>query len=270
MRTLQHFFSRFAFLHARRHLSMTGLLLLTLWLTGCASTANPDPLESLNRKTFALNEYVDGAVVAPVARAYVKAVPSAVRTGVGNVFSNTKDLWSALNLGLQGRPADGASDVLRFGTNTVFGLLGIFDVATKVGLKKHDEDFGQTLGVWGVGPGAYVVLPLFGPSSLRDAAGSTLDSMGTVSLSGSDVALRNTLTALELTDGRAGLLPVTDMVDKVALDKYLFVRDAYLQRRKSLVGDHRSTDPAEQVDSSPPDPAATSEIPSAPAGPSSF
>lgn len=242
-----------------RHACSAAGLLFTLWLAGCASTTNPDPLESLNRKTFALNEYVDGAVVAPVARAYARAVPAPVRTGVGNVFSNTKDLWSAVNLGLQGRPVDGASDVLRFGANTVFGLLGVFDVATKVGLKKHDEDFGQTLGVWGVSPGAYVVLPLLGPSSLRDAAGFTLDSVGTVPLGGSDVALRNTLTALELTDGRANLLPVTDMADKVALDKYLFVRDAYLQRRKSLVGEHRQPGPAEHAGAGSQGPDGTDE-----------
>ncbi len=206
-----------------------------LLLAGCATVHNPDPLESLNRKTFALNEHVDRAVLAPVARTYARVVPAPVRTGVGNVFSNTKDLWSAVNLGLQGRPVEGASDVLRFGTNTVLGVLGIFDVASKFGLEKHGEDFGQTLGVWGVGSGAYLVLPLLGPSSLREAASFPIDSLGTVSLSGSDVALGNTLTALKLTDGRATLLPVTDMVDQVALDKYSFVRDAWLQRRQNLV-----------------------------------
>jgi phospholipid-binding lipoprotein MlaA len=214
-----------------------------LLLAGCATVHNPDPLESLNRKTFALNESVDKAVLAPVARTYRRVVPAPVRTGVGNVFSNTKDLWSAINLGLQGRPAEGASDALRFGTNTVFGVLGIFDVATRVGLEKHGEDFGQTLGVWGVGPGAYLVLPLLGPSSLREAASFPLDALGTVSLSGSDVALGNSLMALELTDGRATLLPVTDMVDRVALDKYSFVRDAWLQRRQHLVNNNK---PAER------------------------
>jgi len=183
-------------------------LIATLVLTaGCATVQNPDPLESLNRKTFALNERVDSAVLAPVARAYTRVVPAPVRTGVGNVFSNTKDLWSAVNLGLQGRPLDGASDALRFGTNTVFGLLGVFDVATKVGLEKHGEDFGQTLGVWGVGPGAYLVLPLFEPSSLRETASFPLDAMGTVALHGSDVGLGNALTALKLADGRAKALP---------------------------------------------------------------
>ena len=211
-----------------------------LLLAGCATVHNPDPLESLNRKTFALNESVDRAVLAPVARTYARVVPAPVRTGVGNVFSNTKDLWSAVNLGLQGRPLDGASDALRFGTNTVFGVLGIFDVASKFGLEKHGEDFGQTLGVWGVGPGAYLVLPLLGPSSLREAASFPMDVMGTVSLSGSDVALGNSLLALELADGRATLLPVTDMVDQVALDKYSFIRDAWLQRRKTLVDNNQS------------------------------
>lgn len=214
----------------------------TLLLAGCATVHNPDPLESLNRKTFAFNEGVDRAVLAPVARTYARVVPAPVRTGVGNVFANTKDLWSAVNLGLQGRPLDGASDALRFGTNTVFGVLGIFDVATKIGLEKHGEDFGQTLGVWGVKPGAYLVLPLLGPSSLREAASFPLDALGTVSLGGSDVALGNTLTALKLADGRATLLPVTDMVDQVALDKYSFVRDAWLQRRQNLVENNKSAE----------------------------
>lgn len=215
-----------------------------LLMAGCATVHNPDPLEAMNRKTFALNESVDRAVLAPVARTYARVVPAPVRTGVGNMFSNTKDLWSAVNLGLQGRPVDGASDVLRFGTNTVFGVLGVFDVATRIGLEKHGEDFGQTLGVWGVGPGAYLVLPLLGPSSLREAASFPLDAMGTVSLSGSDVALGNTLTALKMADGRAKVLPVTDMMDQVALDKYSFMRDAYLQRRKSLIDNHK---PPQQV-----------------------
>ena len=220
---------------------MVGLLpsAALLLMAGCATVQNPDPLEALNRKTFALNERVDRAVLAPVARTYTRVVPAPVRTGVGNVFSNTKDLWSAVNLGLQGRPVEGASDALRFGTNTVFGVLGIFDVATPLGLEKHGEDFGQTLGVWGVGPGAYLVLPLLGPSSLRDTASFPLDAMATVSLSGSDVALGNTLTALKLADGRARVLPITDMLDQVALDKYLLVRDAWLQRRQSLVADHQ-------------------------------
>jgi phospholipid-binding lipoprotein MlaA len=216
-----------------------------LLLAGCATVHNPDPLESLNRKTFAFNESVDKAVLAPVARTYRRVVPAPVRTGVGNVFSNTRDLWSAVNLGLQGRPVDGASDALRFGTNTVFGVLGIFDVASKFGVEKHGEDFGQTLGVWGVEPGAYLVLPLLGPSSLREAASFPLDAMGTVSLSGSDVALGNSLMALELADGRATLLPITDMVEQVALDKYSFVRDAWLQRRRNLVGNHKTPPPAE-------------------------
>lgn len=224
------------FFHHAWHLLLLAALVLT---AGCATVHNPDPLESLNRKTFALNERVDSAVLAPVARAYTRVVPAPVRTGVGNVFSNTKDLWSAVNLGLQGRPVDGASDVLRFGTNTVFGVLGVFDVATKVGLEKHGEDFGQTLGVWGVGPGAYLVLPLLGPSSLRDTVSLPLDAMGTVPLNGSDVALGNSLAALKLADGRAKALPMTDMLDQIALDKYLFVRDAWLQRRKSLVDNNK-------------------------------
>lgn len=235
-----------------------GLVALLLLTAGCATTERPDPLESLNRKTFAVNEALDKAVLEPVARGYARAVPRPVRTGVGNFFSNTRDAWSAANLFMQGRPAEGASDVMRFGTNTVFGVLGVFDVASGLGMEKHGEDFGRTLGHWGLGPGAYVVLPLLGPSSVRDTVAMPLDSAAGLLGGVDDVALGNTLTALQLTATRADLLPVTDMVDQIALDKYLFVRDAYLQRRQNQIDrNDRSADSPQQ----PADDSASAPLP---------
>lgn len=204
-------------------------------LAGCATAQRPDPLESLNRGTFAVNEAVDKAVLKPVARTYTKVVPSPVRTGVANIFSNVGDVGSAVNLFLQGRPRDGVSDVMRVGTNTVFGVLGIFDVASALGMKRHGEDFGQTLGHWGAGPGAYIVLPLLGPSTVRDALARPVDSLFSPLHQIDSAGLSNKLTVVQLTSGRAQLLPATDLIDQVALDKYLFVREAYLQRRQSLI-----------------------------------
>jgi phospholipid-binding lipoprotein MlaA len=210
---------------------LSALALVTL--TGCATMQNPDPLEPLNRRTFAVNEAVDSAVVKPAVRIYTRAVPEPVRTGVTNFFGNMQDVWSAANLFLQGRLAEGVSDVMRVSTNTVFGVLGVFDVATELGMEKHGEDFGQTLGYWGMGQGAYIVWPLLGPSSLRDSLGMSLDmTMSPLSQVG-DVSLRNSLSVLQLGNTRANLLPATDLIDKVALDKYLFIREAYLQRRSS-------------------------------------
>jgi phospholipid-binding lipoprotein MlaA len=198
-------------------------------LTGCATTHNPDPLESLNRKTFALNEGLDTVVLKPAASAYQAVLPQPVRTGVSNVFANLGDPWSALNLLLQGRVKDGLSDLARFGTNSTVGLLGLLDVATGWGMPRHGQDFGDTLAAWGVGGGAYLVLPLFGPSDLRGTAAMPVNGLG--SLQVHDVGARNAMTVLKIVDKRAQLLDVTKAIDDAALDKYLFVRDAYLQRR---------------------------------------
>lgn len=212
--------------------SIVGLLLCAaVLLGGCASMERPDPLEPLNRKVFAFNEGLDKVVLKPAATAYEKVVPGPIRTGTGNFFANSRDLWSATNLLLQGRGADGMAGMARFGANTVFGVLGLFDVASGWGLERQPSDLGLTLRRWGVGPGAYLVLPVFGASTVRDAAGLPADLLATPLTALTNVPLRNSLTVTDLVHTRARLLPVTRMLEDVALDRYLFVRDAYLQRR---------------------------------------
>jgi len=213
------------------------LLGATVLLSGCATTQNPDPLEPVNRKTFAFNEGLDKAVLKPVATAYRAVLPAPVRQGVGNFFANLGDPWSGVNLMLQGRVKDGLSDFARFGTNTTLGLLGVMDVASGWGMPRHGQGFGDTLGAWGVGGGAYLVLPLLGPSDVRGAAALPVNSLASATGQVSDVAVRNSMTALGMVDKRAGLLDVTRLIDDASLDKYLFVRDAWLQRRSQLDND---------------------------------
>ena len=216
----------------------TAALVLTL-LQGCASgpQANPaDPLEPFNRSVYNFNEGLDRAVLKPVATAYQNVTPALVRTGVTNVFENLSDAWSFVNNVLQAKPAEAADTLFRFTTNTFWGLGGIFDVATEMKIPKHKEDFGQTLGTWGVASGPYVVLPLFGPSSVRDSAGLVVDLQGSLVSQAENVPVRNSLTGLRLVDTRANLLSAGDLLDQAALDKYAFTRDAYLQRRQSLIG----------------------------------
>ncbi|MBA4741322.1 MAG: VacJ family lipoprotein [Azoarcus sp.] len=217
------------------------LLLLAcavLLVSGCASRPhNPDdPLEGYNRAMFSFNEGVDKAVLRPAAQAYEAVTPELVRTGVGNVFSNIGDVWVGVNNLLQGKVGDGMSDLMRFGINTVFGILGIFDVATEAGLPKHDEDLGQTLAVWGVGDGPYVVLPLLGPRTARDAVATPVDMKGGALIPIDHVRTRNSLIALRVVHGRSMLLG-TDRTLEEQIDKYAFVRDAYLQQRRFKVHD---------------------------------
>lgn len=234
-------------------------------LAGCATVEQPDPLEKLNRKVYAFNETVDQYVIAPPARVYRDVVPSVLRHGVDNFFNNLRDVWSAVNLVLQGRPGDSAHDVVRFGTNTVFGIGGFVDWASELGLAPHYEDFGQTLGVWGFDAGAYLVLPILGPSSMRDAVGLPVDLLASPDQIASTVRLRNLLTGLRVVNTRAGLLDATTLLDDIALDKYSFVRDAYLQRRRSLVENgKRRTDAAEE-DYVPDEPAPAASAPPLPA-----
>lgn len=212
--------------------SALGLLLAaSLLVSGCATPQNPDPLEAINRKTFALNEGVDKVVLKPLATAYQAAMPAPVRTGVSNFFSNLGDPWSGVNLLLQGRVKDGLSDFARFGTNSTVGILGVIDVATDWKMPQHGESFGDTLGMWGVKGGAYLVLPLLGPSDLRSAAALPVNSLASAQSQINDVGVRNSLMALNIVDTRAEMLDVTRVIDDVALDRYIFVRDAYMQRR---------------------------------------
>ncbi|MEX8519571.1 MAG: VacJ family lipoprotein [Leptothrix sp. (in: b-proteobacteria)] len=227
-------------------------------LVGCATAQKPDPLEPLNRKVFAFNEAVDQAVLKPVATVYHDVVPSPVRRGVGNFFYNVKDVWSAVNLVLQGRPVDGLRDLARFGTNTVFGVFGFIDVATDLGLERHGEDFGQTLGRWGLGPGAYIVWPILGPSSVRDSVALPIEYQITPETWITPATTSYLFSATKLVNTRSDLLSATSMLDDISLDKYTFVRSAYLQRRRSLVYDGNPPD-EEPLDG--PDPALDAPLP---------
>lgn len=206
-------------------------------MTGCASTAaNPqDRFESYNRAMFDFNDKVDAAVLKPVATAYADATPQFVQTGVGNFFGNINDVPTALNNFLQARVGNGASDVVRVLVNSTVGLAGLIDVATPFGLPKHDQDFGQTLGRWGVPSGPYIVLPLIGPTMTRDALAMTVDfetdPWGYVY----PVRLRNSGIAVRLIDHRAYMLGTTTLVEDAALDRYEFVRDSYIQKRQNKI-----------------------------------
>lgn len=225
---------------AARRAAPAAVLAAALALGGCATTgpATPgDPWEGFNRKVFAFNESVDEAVLRPVAEAYRNHVPRLVRTGVSNFLGNLGDLWSAANHFLQGKGQSGLEQTMRFLTNTLFGLGGLLDPATEMGLKRHSEDFGQTLGRWGLGPGPYLVLPLLGPSSLRDGIGRVPDMAASPSNLLDDGKANAGLALLGAVDARAALLGVTGLADQVALDKYSFFRQAYLARRLDAVYD---------------------------------
>jgi len=213
---------------------------------GCATppqavdrhTAGPkDPYESFNRKVFAFNDTLDTYALKPVATAYTKVVPSPVRTGVHNFFGNFSDAWSAVNQLLQGKPADAGSMTLRVLANTTIGIGGLFDPATSLGLERKSEDLGQTLGVWGLNPGPYLVLPLFGSSDIRDAIALPADTYVAPALLVNTTWQKIGVDAVGVIDTRAGLLGASQMLDELAFDRYTFMRDAYVTRRRSLVYD---------------------------------
>ena len=212
-------------------------------LAGCAGTgehADPrDPLEPMNRAVYKFNDAVDTAVARPVATAYRDTVPEPARNYVRNFFGNIADVLIGANNLLQGKFADGLQDWFRVAVNTVMGPLGINDWASEMGIEKHNEDFGQTFGWWGAGDGAYLILPILGPSTVRDGAGTVfdmaLDPVGEIR----PTRARNSAVLLRLTSARADLLEASRILEQAALDKYVFLRDAYLQRRRSLVYDGR-------------------------------
>lgn len=219
-------------------------LALFVLATGCATVPpnagqDPrDPLESFNRQVFAFNEGLDKAVVKPLAQAYEAVLPAPVRECLSNGFSNLREPSNAINNLLQGKGAAAVSDVCRFAVNTTVGLLGCFDVASRMDLEKHREDFGQTLAVWGVGNGPFIVLPLFGPSTVRDAVGIVgVETVFDVNFWIDNVSVRNTIFGVRLVNARAEVLQADDLISGAALDKYTFVRDGYLQRRRSFVFD---------------------------------
>ncbi len=215
-------------------LAAAGLMLALL--QGCATgpNANPaDPLEPFNRTVFNFNDGVDRVVLKPVATVYRDALPSQVRTGVTNFFGNISDVWSLVNNVLQLKPKEAVETLARVGVNTIIGLGGVLDVATDLNLPKHKQDFGLTLGYWGVGSGAYIVLPLLGPSSVRDTLGTVVDFKGDLVSSSNNVPVRNTLGTLRIVNRRSELLGPAEVLEQAALDKYSFTRDVYLQRRRS-------------------------------------
>jgi len=218
-----------------------GAWLLVAASAAVAQNAN-DPLEGWNRAVFGFNEGLDAAVLKPVASGYKNAVPELVRTGVSNVFGNFGDLWSAINQLLQGKPVAAAQMTTRVATNTLFGIGGLFDVASDLGIDRQKSDFGLTLGHWGLPAGPYIVWPLLGPSSLRDSAALPLDLSWRPSALSDDVPTRWGLSALQLIDVRASLLSAGKIIDDIALDKYVFIRDGYLARRRSLVYDGEPPD----------------------------
>ncbi|PIF76940.1 phospholipid-binding lipoprotein MlaA [Variovorax sp. 54] len=214
-------------------------------VAGCATGpgASPvDPFEPFNRGVTRFNDTVDEAVLEPVASTYQKVVPSLVRQGVTNFFSNIGDVWSLANNVAQLKLQNSAETFMRLNVNTFFGLGGLLDVATEARLPRHEEDFGQTLGYWGVGAGPYIVLPLLGPSTLRDTVAKPLELYGDAQGYIHDVAWRNSLSALRVVDTRSRYLGATRLLDEAALDKYSFTRDAFLQRRRNQVYDGNPPD----------------------------
>ncbi len=216
-----------------------------LFLTACASiqqterVAKVDPFERMNRAVFSFNETADQYVIKPVAEAYRFLLPEFVRTGVTNFFSNINDVLIAANNLLQGKPSHAVSDVGRFLVNSTIGILGFFDIATDIGLDKNHEDFGQTLAVWGVGDGPYVVLPFFGPSNVRDTVGLVVDietdfMINTNKLNSDEKIAVN---GLRIINRRADLLDAGQLLEDAAFDKYSFLRDGYMQRRRSQIYD---------------------------------
>ena len=236
-----------AFQTARRLILGT---LVVLTVCGCATRPNPnpnDPWESFNRGVYSFNDAADKALFKPAATIYRDVTPSLVRAGVTNFFGNLDDAWSFVNSVLQLKLAAAVDNFMRFNVNTVFGIGGIFDVASEMRIERHREDFGQTLGRWGVGAGPYVVLPLLGPSTLRDTVALPVDFKGDIAANLSNVPTRNSLKVLDQLDTRAGLLILSNSLDEVALDKYTFTRDAFLQRRRNAVFDGNPPEDNAQV-----------------------
>jgi phospholipid-binding lipoprotein MlaA len=237
-----------------RRLLRAGLLaLLVAGAAGCATTGSgarsaKDPLEPMNRAVFAFNDAIDQAVLKPVARAYVDCVHEGIRGVIGNLFGNVADVWTGVNQLLQGKPMLALGDLSRFAINSTLGFFGVVDLASEIGLPKHKEDFGQTLGRWGVPAGPYLVLPILGPSSVRDTAGLPLDVGADPVRQIPNENQKWSAYSARVVDTRAGLLPAEKVLDGAALDKYSFIRDGYLQRRRSLVFDGNPPDDEELDD----------------------
>ena len=219
---------------------LAALLLCVSALGGCAGGAPlvaHDPLEPLNRQVFKFNDALDTAIVKPVAIAYRDHTPTPLRQGIGNVFNNLQDSWSVVNNLLQLKMVYAYDSLARVAINTLVGVAGVVDVASELGIERHTQDFGHTLGVWGVPPGPYLVLPILGPSSLRDALALSVDWQGDPLGQLPNESVRNAALLLRGLDTRAGLLKATSMLEEAALDRYTFARDAFLQNRRNNIFD---------------------------------
>lgn len=242
--------------------------------SGCATAQDPrDPWEPVNRATYGFNEVVDKTLVKPVAQGYKFITPSPVQVWVYNFFSNLNDVVVLANDLLQFKLVQARDDAARIFINSTWGLAGINDIASLVGLDKNNEDMGQTFGVWGFGPGPYFVIPLIGPSTVRDTAGLVGDIFVAPILNVEDISTRNLLIGLRVISGRAELLDAEKIIQEAAIDEYAFLRDAYLQRRLNLIYDGRPPrdyDDDESGARAPEPPAASVPVPAAPLPPRSF
>ncbi|RJF99674.1 VacJ family lipoprotein [Noviherbaspirillum saxi] len=213
------------------------ILAAALLLTGCATTNPKDPFEDFNRAMFTFNDTVDQAAIKPAAEVYSTLLPQFVQIGINNFFGNLGDVWTGVNNFLQGKIADGLSDVMRVAVNTTMGFGGVLDIGSEAGLVKHKEDFGQTLGKWGVASGPYLVLPILGSSTVRDTFATPLDFKGDPWHYKAPVHVRNVGSTIRVIDLRSSVLDASNLVEEAALDRYVFIRDAYMQRRQSKVFD---------------------------------
>lgn len=217
-----------------------GALVVAFTCSGAVADGNPnDPYEGFNRPMFAVNEVIDKYAAKPAAQVYDNAVPLPVKASVGNFFGNAGDLWIGVNSALQGKFGDAGIDLGRLLINSTVGIFGLFDVASELGLERHDEDFGQTLAVWGVDGGGYLFWPVIGPRNVRDTVGFVVGTYADPVMYVRPVSVRNSMAALRFVDVRASLLPSDRVIDEAALDKYAYIRDAYLQRRRNQIFDGR-------------------------------
>ena len=229
-----------------RKLRTATLICLAAAMVGCASIpagaerSSQDPWEPFNRSVFEFNEGLDAYVLKPVVAGYRFVLPEFMRDGIYNFFSNYNDIYTALFNLLQGKPGYAFNDFMRVVVNTTMGLGGLLDLATPGGLEKHKEDWGQTLGVWGVPSGPYVVLPFFGPSNVRDTFGTVADLESDYLFSYvKDIGVRNSITGLRVVNARNTYYEAGDLLDGAAIDKYSFMRDAYIQRREYQINEGR-------------------------------
>ena len=208
-------------------------------LAGCATTgaSREDPFEPMNRASFRVHEVIDGKIIKPAVQAYVDYTPKPVQRAISNFFGNIEDMFSVVNDFLQWKLDKAGNDLGRVITNTPFGILGLIDIASDAGIPKGGEDFGQTFGVWGISQGPYLFIPIWGPTTVRDGTGWLIRGYASPLNQINDIATRNILWTANLVDVRASVLQTETIVSEAAIDRYTFIRRAYLQRREYLVHD---------------------------------